>query len=213
MPHDGRSPHIFQDGPGNTASGEEVMDNFDAVWTSVDVLTQPGRAVDGGFFSQSASGSRSNTAYGQLDNGPDQVSGIVLPANGLLKVLATGIWQSSVAGAGRAAIFVGSDQLKIAAPGSSGAPIVAEITTPGTPAFDAFFHTSSSGLTPASGANAYTADVATGQVLGSSGDFGGPAYIFGLAAGTYTVSIQYKASSGSVSAKSRKLWVSAEAYA
>lgn len=37
MAHDVRSPHIFQDGPGNTASGEAVMDNFDALWTAYDV--------------------------------------------------------------------------------------------------------------------------------------------------------------------------------
>lgn len=36
MPHDVRSPHIFVDGPGNTASGDQVMDNFDAVWAAVD---------------------------------------------------------------------------------------------------------------------------------------------------------------------------------
>jgi hypothetical protein len=36
MAHDVRSPHIFQDGPGNNASGEQVMDNYDALWTKID---------------------------------------------------------------------------------------------------------------------------------------------------------------------------------
>lgn len=36
MAHDVRNPHIFVDGPGNTASGDQVMDNFDANWAESD---------------------------------------------------------------------------------------------------------------------------------------------------------------------------------
>jgi microcystin-dependent protein len=42
MAHDVRSPHIFVDGPGHTASGDEVMDNFDAIWAAIDTLVAPG---------------------------------------------------------------------------------------------------------------------------------------------------------------------------
>lgn len=67
---------------------------------------------------------------------------------------------------------------------------------------------------------AYTGDVATGQVLGALADSakpagdqfgdaagaGGTCLIF-AAAGVYTVSVQFKPASGSVTAKNRKLWV------
>jgi len=36
MAHDSRNPHTFVDGPGNVASGDQVMDNFDAVWGGLD---------------------------------------------------------------------------------------------------------------------------------------------------------------------------------
>ena len=36
MPHDPRSPFIFVDGVGHTASGDQVMSNFDAVWGGLD---------------------------------------------------------------------------------------------------------------------------------------------------------------------------------
>lgn len=42
MAHDVRSPHIFVDGPGHTASGDQVMDNFDALWAVIDTLVSPG---------------------------------------------------------------------------------------------------------------------------------------------------------------------------
>jgi hypothetical protein len=69
---------------------------------------------------------------------------------------------------------------------------------------------------------AYTGDVTTGQAVGiagvahlnlanagtitmGSGAWGGPCYIFGLAAGAYKISVQFKASSGKVTAKKRRL--------
>jgi hypothetical protein len=64
-------------------------------------------------------------------------------------------------------------------------------------------------------ATPYTEDFTTGQVVGAGPQMsvsatspqlvGGPCYIF-AAAGTYTVSVQFKSSSGSVTAKNRKLW-------
>jgi hypothetical protein len=36
MAHDSRNPHTFVDGAGNVASGDQVMDNFDAVWGGLD---------------------------------------------------------------------------------------------------------------------------------------------------------------------------------
>src|SRR4051812_48257416 len=55
--------------------------------------------------------SRSNTSYGTLTT-PDQVSNVVVPVNGLLFVAFTALWKESVLKAGRAAIFIGANQLQ-----------------------------------------------------------------------------------------------------
>jgi len=148
----------------------------------------------------SATESRSNTAYGLLTT-PDRVSGIVLPTDGLILVGYQATWQESVLGAAKAAIFVGANQLK-QAQSASNAPVVQETTASGSSAnLDAPLATGASGLQPYVATSGYTGDVTTGQILGQ-----GMTRIF-AAAGTYDISVQFKASSGSVTAKNRKLWV------
>ena len=149
----------------------------------------------------SASESRSNTAYGTLTT-PDQVTGIVLPANGLLMVSYAATWQSSVAAAGNAAIFVGANQLQNVSTGFT-SPSAQQAATVGTTALA--LQSGPAGLGTSSNGG-YTGDVTTGQ------SFGGPAYIF-AAAGTYTVAVMFKASSGNVTASNRKLWVQAISFA
>jgi hypothetical protein len=171
--------------------------------------------------------SRSNVAYGTLTT-PDQVTGIVLPTDGLIAVAYQATWQESVAGAARAAIFIGGNQQKVAmdtAPGT-----VAALTNGVSVNIDQPLFTTATGLASEAagglGPSAYGGDVTTGQAigLGSTGNvrigqefngapyttyggpIGGPCYIF-AAAGTYNISAQFKASSGSVTAKNRKLWV------
>lgn len=158
--------------------------------------------------------SRSNTAYGLLAT-PDRVQNVVLPTDGLICVAFQGMWKSSASGLASAAIFIGSNQVKVASnDGGSAAPIVAEESGGTTPSntYRPLYSTQSKGLTStgATGA-AYTGDVTTGQLIGEYNNIDstaptGVAYIF-AAAGTYDVSIQFKASSGSVTAKERKLWV------
>lgn len=166
-------------------------------------------------------GTRTNTAYGQLSDGPDQVSGIVLPTNGLIAVAYQATWQESVDNAARAAIFIGANQLKIGATNVA-APVVQDAANDMTINTDAVLATGPGGLQgfgAAFAAAAYGGDVTTGQVIGNAmyqanqtgggpggSPMGGPVYIF-AAAGTYTVSVQFKASSGTVTAKNRKLWV------
>jgi hypothetical protein len=143
---------------------------------------------------------RSNVAYGVMTT-PDRVSGLVLPSDGLIVVGFQATWQESVLGAGRGAIFIGANQLKYAI--SSGAPGVQEASVGGSSAnLDLPVFTTGSGLTATAGSGNYTGDVTTGQILGQ-----GFVVIF-AAAGTYDVSVQFKASSGSVTVKNRKLWVS-----
>lgn len=137
--------------------------------------------------------SRTNTEFGTLTTA-DEITGVVLPENGLIVVGYMALLKQSVSEAARAAIFVGANQLKR---GAGGAPAVQEnlgISGIG-------FHNLEVG---ANGivlqANGAEAQVTTGMLNG------GGCSIF-AAAGTYTISVRFKATSGSVTAKERKLWV------
>lgn len=148
--------------------------------------------------------SRTNTSYGTMTT-PDQVSSVVLPTDGLIFIAYKALWKESVDGAALAAIFIGANQLKIAAP--SGAPVVQEPTCTGAANTYAHLCTNSQGgLTSGGGSTAVGSDVTTGQAIYNGVSSGGFVSIF-AAAGTYDVSVQFKASSGSVTAKERKLWV------
>jgi hypothetical protein len=153
--------------------------------------------------------SRENTAFGTMAT-PDEVE-IVLPENGLLMVAFQGAWAETVKGAARAALFIGEHQLK-GATGASGVPLGQEainnapIGTQVQPLF-----TTPSGLV-GDVHSAGWADVTTGQLIGelvSGEDEGsrraGVCTIF-AAAGTYKISVQFKASEGKVAVKNRKLW-------
>lgn len=129
----------------------------------------------------------------------DEITSVVLPENGMMVVGYSANVLSSVASAGRAAIFLGANQLK-----KGGGPHeVQEVTISNTLNK---IYSSPNGLTRPSSIEV-TADVTTGQTLGeNTAGEGGVCFIF-AAAGTYNVSIQYKATSGNVKAKERKLWV------
>jgi hypothetical protein len=151
--------------------------------------------------------SRTNVAYGTLTT-PDQVANVVVPTNGVVAVLYQATWQESVLGAGRAAIFIGSNQLKTVT--TAAAPAVQEVSLgqTGGAALDTPLSTFQGGLGQINTNNAYSGDVTTGQAISVTQNYaGGPCYIFGLPAATYTISIQFKSTSGSVTAKNRKLWV------
>lgn len=159
--------------------------------------------------------SRSNSSYGYLTT-EDKVSGIVLPTDGLIVVAFQAMWKQSVSAAGAAALFIGANEAKIAvdteaAPGTTAA-------SPGTSTntYKALVSSPDAILSGGGDATAYTGDVTTGQVLGvangSSGlNKGGLVHIF-AAAGTYEVGVKFKASSGSVTVKERKLWVWSMAF-
>lgn len=165
-----------------------------------------------GSFIQSGSSfeDRNNTAYGTMTT-PDRVQNIVLPTDGLIDIYYHAEFKSSVGGAGRAAIFIGSDQLKVP---SAGAPAVQEATSPATNSRTAPLTTTSAGLATGSNAADYTGPVTTGQLLAptsTASNAGGVCTVF-AAAGTYTISIQFKASSGTVSRRYGKLWVVARSF-
>lgn len=152
--------------------------------------------------------SRTNTAFGLLTT-PDRVQNIVLGTDGLICVAYQALWKSDVASAGAASIFVGANQVKMS--GNNNTYPLAFNNTTGTTVntYGALASDPRYGLIGANGATATGSHVTTGQLVSASTTtlaHGGVAVIF-AAAGTYDVSIQYKASSGTVTAKERKLWV------
>jgi hypothetical protein len=164
----------------------------------------------------STSETRTNAAYGTLTT-PDQVAGIVLPADGLLMVAYSAVAKCSVANAARWAIFLNGVQLKHS-DGSSTAPVVQEADVNALANGAATFALLGTGPRGAvDGAQSpadYTADVTTGQVAAAGGNAmsGGPVAIK-AAAGTYTVDIRFKSTSGIVTVKNRELRVWTEAFA
>lgn len=156
--------------------------------------------------------SRTNTSYGTLGT-PDEVQEVVVPEDGLIFIGYHALWKQTVEGAARAAIFLGSNQLKFggkeaAANADSNqwfgtgqwAMLGTNATAndgAGTVAFRALVQY------PLASTDGHTASVVTtGQVLG----MGALVPVF-AAADTYNISVRFKASSGTVTAKSRKLWV------
>lgn len=156
---------------------------------------------------------RTNVAFGLMPT-PDQVNELVVPTDAVICVLAQMTWQESVAGAASAALLIGANQLSTVGV-TGGSPITATGVgvTSGQPAnIDEALSTWPGGLrgqTSRSG-GAYTGDVTTGQAIGlqagATGVMSGICFLF-VAAGTYDVGVQFKATSGSVTAKNRKLWV------
>lgn len=167
--------------------------------------------------------SRTNTAYGLMTT-PDRVQNVVLPTDGLIAVAFQGLFKSSVARAGRAAIFIDANQLVVGT--GQGAPREQAAVTPASGTEYTHLVSHPLGLAGTDAASAVVGDATTGQAVGlhsennvgSGQEIGGliaastPVQVGGVcrifaAAGTYDVSVQFKASSGSVTAKSRKLWV------
>lgn len=150
---------------------------------------------------------RTNTAYGTLTT-PDLVKGIVLPTDGLLFVAYQALWKQSVFVGASAAIFLNNNQLRRQ---NDTAPSVAEVQTDADVNEYTAISSGSRGLVTDGGSTPETSDVTTGQVISPSGSPGGVCVIF-AAAGTYDVSVRFKASSGSVTVKERKLWVWTEVF-
>lgn len=139
---------------------------------------------------------RENVAFGTLTT-KDEIASVVLPENGLIQIGYIANVKSSVSAAGRIAIFLGANQLKM--PGGE----VTEAPTVGTgncTVFSFLRGVQTSVTTPAF--------VTTGQTLSSPSvnTEGGLCTVF-AAAGTYNISVQFKATSGTITAKERKLWV------
>lgn len=130
--------------------------------------------------------SRTNTAFATLTT-PDEITGVAVPENSSLFVEFSALVKTSIEGAGRVAIFLSGTQLK----NVSGSNYEVELATVGA-TFKKVF------TTPTGLSFGGTEFVTTGEVGGQ-----GWLLIHRLAAGTYTVSVQYRATSGSITAKTR----------
>jgi hypothetical protein len=149
----------------------------------------------------------------------------VLPTNGLLAVWYQALWQQSVNGAASADIFLNGVQLQSAVnPGAtsySSSPATINTTINSNFVLGSYWAGLQSAQAQTTGINTggITSIPSTGVALGSpfNNTFqefwaGGPCYIT-AAAGTYTVSVQFKASSGSVTVSNRTLRVQALSFA
>lgn len=157
---------------------------------------------------------RNSTSFGLLGSG-DVVANVVLPSNGLIVVLYDATWRGQTEGASVfAAIFLDEVQMKVPDT-SAGEPIPQEATkTPGSFLSGYFARLNSywNGLVSndnsgdATGNEDYGTGTAVGHLQGNRLSGGGPCYIY-ADAGTYDVSIRFRASAGVVRANTRRLWV------
>lgn len=155
------------------------------------------------------------TTYATMPT-PNQAT-ISVPVNGFICVLFKSTWSESVAGAARAAIFLGSNQAARATQNNA-APVVQEADL-GVAARASILTSYPLGLVSGASAVSYTGDLTTGMIVGLAPDttdtsttWGGPCCIWVGAAGTYTVSIRVKSTSGSVSFTDTHFWAWAESF-
>jgi hypothetical protein len=168
---------------------------------------------------------RSNTAYGLLTT-PDSATVSIL-AGDLIEVDYWALWKASVQNSARAAVFIGANQLQGAVDNLAG--IIGQIQTvvyPPSVGSVGFFNPLVSypaGLWTLDQSQTLPALPTTGLATGLSSTTagvgvnggpasGGPLKIFGLAAGTYTISVQFKSTSGTINVKNRYLYVSVKSF-
>jgi hypothetical protein len=163
--------------------------------------TQPVGALTRGHASIATEQERENVAFGLLAT-PDEVS-VTLPENGLIFLLYQAQWKSSVAAAGRACIFLEGNEVQ----GLVGATKPGGVATTSGTVFNTLLSQGSAG---SGGAGLRTEAVAGAYV--ATGELASDFTVIRAAAGTYKVSVRYRATSGSVGVKERKLQVEARAF-
>lgn len=141
--------------------------------------------------------SRESATFGTLPTA-DLIKEVVVGEKGLVRIGYSARFKSSVSGAGKAAIFLNTNQLRSYTTESK----VQQCATNGT-AFRQLT-TAPAGLLTSIAGTATGADVMTGQAISASLE-GGMVSLW-VAAGTYEVSVRFLASEGTVTAKERRLW-------
>lgn len=148
-------------------------------------------------------------AYNNLAT-PDRITQVVVPADALVLVAYQAIWQNTVGGNGRAAIFLGANQYKVGI--GTGAAAVVEASGPAEANDDGVLASAGLNLSTTGGVGAAT-EVTTGQSVGAQGTAGEGLIAIFVAGGTYDVSVQFKnAAAGTLTVKNRHLWVEVRDY-
>lgn len=130
----------------------------------------------------------------------DEIPGVVLPANGQIRVGWSGLVKTSGIGTGRIALFLGSGAVSNYLGtteytlGLGGTQFGLIVTTPVVP--------------PEGGGSGgvFMRGVETNGPLATTG-VSIPAINIFAAAGTYSVAVKFRATAGTITAKERKLWV------
>ena len=191
------------------ANGNVDATNMTPAFAQSVSANQPSQTVKG-FVSIPTSQSTGSTTYTTLST-PDQVTGLTLPSGGIIQLWYFAYWTESVAGAARAAIFLGANQLQSEASNSSAPSVTPAEAQLGNAARPVRPLTSTpSGLLSDNSGSSSSGPVTTGQTI--SVGAGGACSIMATP-GTYAVSIRFKASSGTVTASNRQLWVSVQSFA
>lgn len=219
------------DAPDAPSQLTQLIEGAGGVGALDDVLA----AAGGNFGSSviSTEQSRTNAAYGLLGTA-DEVPNVVVEKDGLLFVSFMAIWKSSVKAAGRAALFIGSNQLKIPRISTGTFQTQAAATFSATAGNWEAVTSGPFGLISSDGAGSFGAMPTTGVAVTAgfgtvtegeggtrltyevNGEYtvapsnsymppGGLIVIEGLAEGEYDVSVQWKSASGSITAKERRL--------
>ena len=193
--------------------------NLSATLAQSATVNQAAQTVKGA-VNIAGSQSTTSTAYTTLAT-PDQVTGIVLPANGLLVVGYKALMSVAGTDIGFVGLFLNGVQVTT---GGSGAPAAVESSVDGSTNLGHVVSDSSRGLVAMANTGTASSDVTTGQLVGayvSGGGVGsglapggGLAVMF-ASAGTYTVSVRYRVSvnTTTVAAQNRHLWVQALSFA
>lgn len=155
-------------------------------------------------------GTRNNALPGALSNGPDQVTNIVLPTDGLIFVGFQALWQIAAATSASAQLFInnGGGDVPIKVGQNGGAPSASTAIISAAPyATDVplFSNPAAGNLATVVSSSAST-EVTTGQAIGGNFNSAGIIPVF-AAAGTYTISAQFWTNGTTVSVKNRRLWV------
>lgn len=182
------------------AEWADVEDNDVALKAAIETLQTEVAAVAGiTWYTPKAIAteeSRTNTAFGTLTTA-DEIKSVVVPENGLMLIGYTARAKATGSATGRLALFLGANQLKATSLSKQ------EVSTSITPETLLRFTTSGGGLVSSDDG----ADGSTGQIVGSTTAGDGGFVVVSAAAASYDISVQFKATSGSVTAKERKLWV------
>lgn len=191
----------------NVINGGLDGTNLSAAGAQSAAVNQSGQTVKGSFI-KLGTDTTTSTTFGTLST-PDQVAGITLGSAGLLFVYYRAQWVCTAGGgAGAAEICLNGTAVQVDA--GNGTFVASLATTNASGGFANGLSSTSTGLVNAGGANLTVNDPTTGLYIAAG--VGGPAVIT-AAAGTYTVSIQFKTSSGTLSVSNRRLYVKAESFA